>query len=207
MSSDPDCIRAVSHRCPFGKDVRNAPELCRMTSSVFGGIAARNFGHARVVLEKRIALGDEACAVAVYLNRSAAGNLEGIDSSPLAKPSLSNGPSRLCKTASRSGCINSGARWMSAAPPCRSPSGPPWMRWTPLSPAAQVRLLRVLQEGELERVGGRRTLAVDVRIVVVANCELERAAAEGGFRKNLSRRGQNSTLPISAENPRSRGRD
>lgn len=43
-------------RCPFGNAVRAAPALCRMTSSVFGGIAARNVEDgAAVVLEERIA--------------------------------------------------------------------------------------------------------------------------------------------------------
>ncbi len=47
--------------------VRRAPGLCRMTSSVFGGIAARNTGGATVVLEERIALGDPECRVVVWL--------------------------------------------------------------------------------------------------------------------------------------------
>jgi anti-sigma regulatory factor (Ser/Thr protein kinase)/predicted ArsR family transcriptional regulator len=53
--------------CPFGDVVRRAPGLCRMTSSVFGGIAARNTGGASVVLEERIALGDPECRVVVWL--------------------------------------------------------------------------------------------------------------------------------------------
>jgi anti-sigma regulatory factor (Ser/Thr protein kinase) len=55
--------------CPFGDVVRRAPALCRMTSSVFGGIAARNSnsGTAAVVLEERIATGDAHCRVVVYL--------------------------------------------------------------------------------------------------------------------------------------------
>lgn len=55
-------------RCPFGNAVRKAPALCRMTSSVFGGIAARNRDDgASVVLEERIAVGDPGCRVVVYL--------------------------------------------------------------------------------------------------------------------------------------------
>jgi anti-sigma regulatory factor (Ser/Thr protein kinase) len=55
-------------RCPFGDTVRRAPALCRMTSSVFGGIAARNSPHgASVVLEERIAVGDPGCRVVVHL--------------------------------------------------------------------------------------------------------------------------------------------
>ena len=43
-SSNQDCITVMNSSCPFGGGVTNFPELCRMTSSVFGGIAARNFG-------------------------------------------------------------------------------------------------------------------------------------------------------------------
>lgn len=76
-SSDPDVVRVINSRCPFGDAVREAPELCRMTSSVFGGIAARNFGYAKVELKKRIAVGDGRCEVLVYLNRAAAAAREG----------------------------------------------------------------------------------------------------------------------------------
>ncbi|MCB9552392.1 MAG: sigma-54-dependent Fis family transcriptional regulator [Myxococcales bacterium] len=51
--------------------------------------------------------------------------------------------------------------------------------------AAQVRLLRVLQDGTLERVGGGRTLAVDVRIVAATHRHLEGMVAEGRFREDL----------------------
>lgn len=53
--------------CPFGDVVMRAPALCRMTSSVFGGIAARNTGEAVVHLEERIAVGDPECRVTVWL--------------------------------------------------------------------------------------------------------------------------------------------
>ncbi len=53
--------------CPFGDAVRRSPALCRMTSSVFGGIAARNSDGATVMLEERIAIGDPGCRVTVYL--------------------------------------------------------------------------------------------------------------------------------------------
>lgn len=53
--------------CPFGDVVGHSPALCRMTSSVFGGIAARNTGEATVVLEERIAVGDPECRVVVHL--------------------------------------------------------------------------------------------------------------------------------------------
>lgn len=53
--------------CPFGEAVRNSPGLCRMTSSVFGGIAARNAGFSAVCLDERIAIGDQECKVRVLL--------------------------------------------------------------------------------------------------------------------------------------------
>jgi anti-sigma regulatory factor (Ser/Thr protein kinase) len=54
-------------RCPFGDTVKQAPALCRMTSSVFGGIAARNSpSGASVLLEERIAVGDPGCRVVVH---------------------------------------------------------------------------------------------------------------------------------------------
>jgi anti-sigma regulatory factor (Ser/Thr protein kinase) len=63
-----DRIVLTNTRCPFGNAVRKAPALCRMTSSVFGGIAARNRDDgAAVLLEERIAVGDPGCRVIVYL--------------------------------------------------------------------------------------------------------------------------------------------
>ena len=54
-----------------------------------------------------------------------------------------------------------------------------------LTPAAQVRLLRVLQDGTLERVGGHQPLSVDVRIVAATNQRLEEMVTEGSFREDL----------------------
>ena len=51
--------------------------------------------------------------------------------------------------------------------------------------AAQVRLLRILQDGTFERVGGQRQLKVDVRIVAATNQDLQRMAADGRFRDDL----------------------
>ena len=54
-----------------------------------------------------------------------------------------------------------------------------------ISPAFQAKLLRVLQEGEFERVGGNRTLKVDVRLICATNKNLEEAVAKGEFRADL----------------------
>jgi len=54
-----------------------------------------------------------------------------------------------------------------------------------LPAAAQVRLLRVLQEGELERVGGQQSLRVDVRIVAATHRNLAAMVEEGKFRADL----------------------
>ncbi len=54
-----------------------------------------------------------------------------------------------------------------------------------ISPATQVKLLRVLQEGEFERVGGTETIRADVRIVAATNIMLEDAIRDGAFRKDL----------------------
>jgi Nif-specific regulatory protein len=54
-----------------------------------------------------------------------------------------------------------------------------------MSPHLQVKLLRVLQEGEFEPVGGTQTVRVDVRVVAATNTDLKEAIRQGRFRQDL----------------------
>jgi DNA-binding NtrC family response regulator len=54
-----------------------------------------------------------------------------------------------------------------------------------IPPATQIKLLRVLQEGEFERVGGNKTIRVNIRIIAASNRDLQEAVKEGVFREDL----------------------
>ena len=74
-----------------------------------------------------------------------------------------------------------------------------------MSPQAQVRLLRVLQDGEFTRVGGKQLLKTDVRVIAATNSDLEKAIEDGSFRKDLYYR--LSVFPISLPPLRERAED
>jgi two-component system, NtrC family, response regulator AtoC len=74
-----------------------------------------------------------------------------------------------------------------------------------MSLPAQVKLLRVLQDGEFTRVGGNETVKTDVRVVAASNVDLEKAVEEGKFRKDLFYR--LSVFPITLPPLRERPED
>jgi Nif-specific regulatory protein len=74
-----------------------------------------------------------------------------------------------------------------------------------ISPTFQAKLLRVLQEGEFERVGGTKTLKVDVRVIAATNKDLETAVDEGDFREDLYYR--LNVMPINVPSLRERAED
>lgn len=74
-----------------------------------------------------------------------------------------------------------------------------------MSLPAQVKLLRVLQEGEFMRIGGSETIKVDVRVLAATNTELEKAVEEEKFRKDLYYR--LSVFPITVPPLRERRED
>lgn len=74
-----------------------------------------------------------------------------------------------------------------------------------LSLSAQVKLLRVLQSGELERLGDNKTIKVDVRLVAATNAKLHESIAKGLFRSDLYYR--IATYPVEIPPLRSRKKD
>jgi transcriptional regulator with GAF, ATPase, and Fis domain len=74
-----------------------------------------------------------------------------------------------------------------------------------LPPETQLALLRVLQERTLERVGGLRPVAVDVRVLAATNRDLDTAIADGSFRKDLFYR--LNVFPVHLPALRDRGGD
>ncbi len=283
-SSDSKCVRVINSRCPFGDGVKNFPDLCRMTSSVFGGIAARNFGYAKVHIAECIAKNHGRCKVAIHLDREEAQNQPGTEylrpeESRQIKEEIDSLQTQIdvqlhklwlqsSKTKSAKSHTGGHPVLITESPPMRkvlkainkvaptdatiliqgetgvgkeliakaihamSPrAGQPFLAINcgaipetliestlfghekgaftgaidihqgvferaeggtlfldeidSLSPAAQVRLLRVLQEGELERVGGKRTLDVDIRIIAATHQDLETLVHDGIFRDDL----------------------
>ncbi len=280
-SSGAPCVRVINHRCPFGEAVREAPELCRMTSSVFGAIAARSFGYAKVELRKRIAANDGVCEVLVYTDPAVAHEQPGDEYqikngqvySSLASTddqiqqalvstwctnNLSNraSPQRArARIIAQSTAMRAAFRTVEIVAPTtasavisgetgtgkeiiaraihalsdrsekpfiaincgaipeslietelfghergaftnayqvrhgffeRANGGTLFLdEINSLPIAAQVKLLRVVQEGEFERVGGEEPLKVDVRIIVATNENLDLLVRNGKFRRDL----------------------
>jgi DNA-binding NtrC family response regulator len=274
-------VRVENHRCPFGDRVKEAPELCRMTSSVFGGIAARNFGYARVELRKRIATNDGKCEVLIYTDRAAAQDKPGDEyfsenGAIISRSSLAEVTVRVAEKIAQTWC-NQGTDGQGGRKPPKIVAESEAMREAleaaelvapttasvlisgetgvgkeiiaraihalskrgdqkfiavncgaipdnliesvlfghekgaftgahelhhgfferaqggtlfldeidSLPLLAQANLLRVLQEGEFERVGGKQVLRADVRIIAAANRPVEKLLATGEFRKDL----------------------
>ena len=281
-SAGPGTVRVVNSRCPFGDCVREAPELCRMTASVFGGIAARNFGYGKVELRKRIALGHDRCEVCIHIDPVAAEGMPGDEYRCEGDKIVSRSESmevrarvemRLRQTwcpavpdpggcrrplpalVAESDAMRAALRVVETVAPTpatvlvtgetgvgkevvaraihamsdrpdrvflaincgaipdalvesslfghergaftgaynvhsgffeRADHGTLLLDEIDSLPlSAQAKLLRVLQEGEFERVGGRRTLRTDARIVAASNQDLEVAVREGRFRSDL----------------------
>jgi DNA-binding NtrC family response regulator len=277
-------VQIHADRCPFGKLVHSAPGLCHMTSSIFGGVAARNFGYAKVELQRRIALGSDSCDICIHLDPAAS---EGV----LGDEYFSDGhqviaevraPDELQRTIEQrlhalwtrdaetreAVAVSERPRLVAESDAMRallravekiadtratvllygetgvgkevlaksihgmsSRLGEPFVAVNcgslpaelveselfgheqgaftdakqqrqgrfetadggtlfldevdSLSPKAQVSLLRVLQEGRFERVGGHRPIVCDVRVIAASNRNLTQLVEQGEFRKDL----------------------
>ena len=275
-------IRVINTRCPFGTSVREAPGLCRMTASVFGGIAARNFGYGKVELKQRIALDDGRCEVCIYTDpvsardkpgdeyRFEAGNLVSTSASAevLARVEAKLDRAWCTKTGMTEGSMHRRPVIVAESKPMRAVlEAVEIIAPTPatvlitgetgvgkeviaraihalsnradqqlvavncgaipenliestlfghekgaftgaynvhhgfferadrgtlfldeidcLPVSAQAKLLRVLQEGEFERVGARQAMRTDARIIAASNRDLEHAVEAGYFRHDL----------------------
>ncbi len=69
----------------------------------------------------------------------------------------------------------------------------------------QAKIMRVIQEGEIERVGGLKAIPVDVRVIAATNKDIERAVSEGTFREDLYYR--LSVFPVKVPSLRERAED
>ncbi len=69
----------------------------------------------------------------------------------------------------------------------------------------QAKIMRVIQEGEIERVGGLKAIPVDVRVIAATNKDIERAVSEGAFREDLYYR--LSVFPIKIPSLKERSED
>ncbi len=76
---------------------------------------------------------------------------------------------------------------------------------TELSPSAQAKLLRVLEEKEFTRLGSNKKIKVDIRVISATNKDLEKEVAEGRFRPDLAYR--LAVVPITVPPLRERGED
>ncbi|EGV17865.1 sigma 54-interacting transcriptional regulator [Thiocapsa marina] len=281
-SGEAGTVRVVNSRCPFGEQVKHAPSLCRMTSSVFGGIAARHFGYAKVELRQTIAGGDGSCDVCIYLDPQLAARNEGTeyraDGERLTSGNLTtfmtpkvhrrlrenwcpppvgagSPDAALQPIVAESAAMRDALRAVRIVAPtdvtvmitgetgcgkelvARALHGLSARRDKPmvtvncgaipenlvetalfghekgaftgayevhhgyferaekgtlfldeidsLPLSAQAKLLRVIQEGEYERVGGKRSLRSDVRIIAASNREIVAMVDAGHFRRDL----------------------
>jgi DNA-binding NtrC family response regulator len=282
-SSDKNYVGIINTRCPFGDAVKLTPQLCKMTSSVFGGIAANNFGYSKVVFKKRIAAGDKRCEMLIFTDPSFALNLDGDEFHKFSKESMNYFSDKSTKiekikenwcfpimsdiksrdvdshikntivASSKSMCdiikivkqtaattatilitgetgvgkeviartihnfslrrnepfiaVNCGAIPENLVESAlfghekgaftgayqvhhgffeRACGGTLFLDEVDSLPLyAQVKLLRVLQEKEFERVGGKSSLSTDVRIIAACNGEIEKMVTDGRFRRDL----------------------